>query len=705
MTPRRESRASGQLLSRNAPYRIGAGISAFWILEDTYTYAERRNGSRLGAVRLYRVRQKLPELVAETSYSPKGDGRGDFRAQLAVDLLRAARVRDGIVVVASRVGRGKTLIRGLQELGVDFVVALRLSSTRDSGDHDDDRHLRSFFEHLANADWNESDVTAPDSAATYSLADLGKVAYAGVRGLRCIALSTGGIADFRRGLIVGVSSLSAQIPSEQIARLLGWSRWVRVLSRRQGKSEFAATEQAHVARMGESKDTALRLMTDLTARTSLKNARSQDDHVAAHGFPGLWDGFNLFGGRLEGAKRRLNVVELFAGAGGMGLGFLLAGGATKGYRVLFSGEVDPISANTLNFNHEFLRRTNSVQMEAVPEKTDAVDLRSGAAMEQVQSVVAQHRGVDIMIGGPPCQGFSSANRNSASSKNPNNKLVDTYLDYVVRLRPNVFIMENVQGILWTPHHGAADSRSVAGHVASRLSGAGYRIFPKLIDAAWFGVPQHRNRFFLMGLHSDLGYAQDDFGEWGPYPRPTHGPLAGRPYVTVRDALGDLPPIANGEFAEEMPYEATPYQTDSFLAHVRRWAPQGVVWDHVVSRHADYVIERYRKIPEGGNWSDIADMMTNYAAVERTHSNIYRRLIWDEPSITIGHYRKAMLVHPSQHRGISLREAARLQSFPDWFRFAGGEDRIAGGLSHKQQQLGNAVCPLVTKAVAEFLLEL
>jgi site-specific DNA-cytosine methylase len=131
----------------------------------------------------------------------------------------------------------------------------------------------------------------------------------------------------------------------------------------------------------------------------------------------------------------------------------------------------------------------------------------------------------------------------------------------------------------------------------------------------------------------------------------------------------------------------------------------VISDHVTSRHADYVIDRYRAIPPGKNWEAIADKLTNYTAVERTHSNIYRRLSWDEPSITIGHYRKSMLVHPRQHRGLSLREASRLQSFPDWFRFAGSTNGHAGGLVHKQQQLANAVCPLVTKAIAEFLLTL
>jgi site-specific DNA-cytosine methylase len=139
--------------------------------------------------------------------------------------------------------------------------------------------------------------------------------------------------------------------------------------------------------------------------------------------------------------------------------------------------------------------------------------------------------------------------------------------------------------------------------------------------------------------------------------------------------------------------------------MRRAAPADIIWDHVTSRHADYVVERYRQIPAGGNWRDVTELMTNYADVDRTHSNIYRRLRWDEVSITIGHYRKSMIIHPDQPRGLSIREAARLQSFPDWFRFAGTPASVGGGITHKQQQLANAVSPLVTKAVAEFLIRL
>ena len=291
----------------------------------------------------------------------------------------------------------------------------------------------------------------------------------------------------------------------------------------------------------------------------------------------------------------------------------------------------------------------------------------------------------MLVGGPPCQGFSSANRNSWSSNNPHNRLVNVFLRYVEKLCPPVFLMENVQGIVWTARDGSADARpSVADHVLKRMKSAGYFVFPKLLDAVWYGVPQYRTRFFVFGVHRDVGYKPDDFGNWGPFPLPTHGPGAGNPYVTVREAIGDLPPVGNGDPLDEISYSLK-RPANAFLKLMRRNAPKKVIVDHVTSNHAKYVIERYKKIPPGGNWEDILEMMANYAQVERTHSNIYRRLAWDQPSITIGHYGKSMLVHPQQHRGLSLREATRLQSFPDWFRFAGAVDCMDGGLMHKQKQ--------------------
>jgi len=271
-------------------------------------------------------------------------------------------------------------------------------------------------------------------------------------------------------------------------------------------------------------------------------------------------------------------------------------------------------------------------------------------------------------------------------------------------------MENVQGMLWTSPVGSLQDRhnTVADYAARNLVRAGYDIFPRILDAARYGVPQHRSRLFVLGIHRDFGYRPEDFGKWGPFPPPSNGPGTAWPYVTVRDAIGDLPNVSNGASETVIPYSATEtadLNGSAFLKRMRAHAPSGVIFDHLTSRHANYVIDRYRRIPPGGNWQDIVNMMTNYAEIERTHSNIYRRLKWDETSITIGDYRKSMLVHPSQNRGLSVREAARLQSFPDWYRFSGGSNGARGGLMHKQKQLANAVCPLVTQAFAEFILRL
>jgi site-specific DNA-cytosine methylase len=282
------------------------------------------------------------------------------------------------------------------------------------------------------------------------------------------------------------------------------------------------------------------------------------------------------------------------------------------------------------------------------------------------------------------------------------------MDYVERIRPPIALMENVQGIVWARNYDSTHE-SLLDYFTYRMQKAGYLVFKRLLDAAWYGVPQFRYRFFALLIHQDLGYQEEDFDpEWGAFPFPTHGGK-GQSYVTVEQAIKDLPQVENGYSQSHINYEKVELDrsdiSNQFLQLMRQGADPGVITDHITSRHADYVIDRYKEIPPGGNWQNIKDKMTNYADLNRTHSNIYRRLTWSDPSVTIGHYRKSMLIHPEQHRGLSLREAARLQSFPDWFLFSGTTDGKKGGLMHKQQQVANAVCPLLTKAIAEFILKL
>ena len=676
------------------------GFDEILLLEDNRATAERFGpteertpGSRPAiTVRLHRISGTQSGVIRSRTYeAEKVRSNRNTRRDIVLDLLNGAPTAGAksVVVAGTSFGSSKAFIAALHDLELPFVVEIPPSegvipaiggSTR-----------RPAADLLERGTWAAIRMRTPDGAAVSCRAAQLGVVHLPVGTGRLFAAQTGGISGVHKGTIIGIASFNGA--TAELVQLVAHGRWLRVAARRAKRQ----AEPASGARPAGSASA-------IRARANITLARRQDAQVrsterdASGCFPDAK-------GSLRQAATTLNVVELFAGAGGMGLGFLLAGKATCGYRIVYSGEANPIFVETLRRNHRSYDSTVALKgCVRTPSTVAARDLRESKALDEAAATASERGGAHVVIGGPPCQGFSTANRNSWSRRNPNNELVEIFVRYVERLRPLAFLMENVQGILWT--QDALGAASVVDVIESRLDAAGYRVFPKLVDAAWYGVPQNRARFFLMGLHRDLGYVEEDFGDHGPFPTPTHGTRR-QPVVTVRDAIADLPRIGNGCSAETSPYLEPTGDTDGneFLRYVRRGTEQGVIFDHVTSRHADYVIDRYRRIPAGGNWENIQETLTNYASVSRTHSNIYRRLRWDEPAITIGHYRKSMLIHPSQNRGLSLREATRLQSFPDWFRFAGTEDGTPGGLMHKQQQLANAVCPLVTRAMANFILAL
>lgn len=626
-----------------------------------------------------------------------------LKQTVALDLLSRCTGLDElpVIVASANYGGSGSFVRSLVDQKLDFVLEVRPShrlECKDAGSW----VARRLVDALDNASWQDVEITPHkgQSSIRYSVADLATVRLPDGVTARLFAAQTGGIVGVHPGTIIGLTSLRAT-PLKDLVRYIGWARWIRPLVRQQEKALEGPPAPLHESSPRTTEhDLMLQYRSNISlSRLQDKSAAAQRDANGSHCGPR---------GKLFATTKVLNVVELFAGAGGMGLGFLMAEHSARRFRLVFAGELHPIYVRTLKSTHEHLvRMCKSHVRDFVPSAIEPLNLDEHSARERVLSTARAAGTVDVLVGGPPCQGFSSANRNSDSVTNPQNQMVNVFMKYVDILNPSVFLIENVQGIAWTAKNDPAGVQpSVAGHFVKRMRAAGYVVFPKLLDAVWYGVPQFRTRLFVLGIRTDAGYRPEDFGDWGPFPLPTHGPLARRSFVTVREAIGDLPQIGNGHREEETNYSAPKHgDTTSFLRLMRSNAPSARILDHVTSRHADYVIKRYRCIPAGGNWQDIAELMTNYSRLERTHSNIYRRLEWDEPSVTIGHYRKSMLVHPEQHRGLSLREATRLQSFPDWFRFAGTEDGLPGGLMHKQQQLANAVCPLVSKAIAEFLLEL
>ena len=687
--------------------RKASGITAFCIVEDDFQTATRqtargvKGASTTVTVRLHKVEHgQYAGAYATTSYQTGelySRGSQSSRAAIALQMLEGARTDKGVVVAGPQYGGSATFLRVLREKGADLVVEVRKASSVVSRIRTGMKSVHPLLRVLDRARWAVYWIDNPEagSATAFSAAELGVIED---RSMRVVAYTPGSVVDTAADLRIVVTTFMTT-PLDQIISCVGWARWVRTLTRRAAKSELLKDLEP---RIQDEPPASLKYI-DIVGRPNIRLSRQQDMLLLHQP-----NGYRASETSSESTGALLNVVELFAGAGGLGLGFLLAGDAQRKFKLLYSAEVEPIYVSTLRRNHSFFRRHLSEMPDQTPVDAAPTDLRERRSVDFMLEAARAAGGADVLIGGPPCQGFSTANRNSLYPDNPNNLLIEVFLHCVRRLKPRIAVLENVQGILWTERREGGSRLCVADHAARSLSRAGYTTYARLLDAVWYGVPQHRARFFLIALHRDLGINPDDLGEWGPFPIPTNGPTLSNGYTTVRQAISDLPRVQNGSAEDWLRYDepsAATLSKNPFLVQMRQGAPRGVVTDHVTSRHSEYVLDRYRRLRPGQNWEDIADSLTNYTTVERTHSNIYRRLRETEPSITIGHYRKSMIVHPRQCRGLSLREAARLQSFPDWFRFSGTEDDRPGGLMHKQQQLANAVCPLLSKAVADRLLQL
>lgn len=702
------------ILTGAAVQRVSPAALSRWneviLVEDDSARAARLGAAGVAdraskvLMRVHRIGRAGIRIAAEGLYEPGRRGAAlRQRSDLALELLDGISHEGSVVVCGPTYGCSPRFAEGLAARGLDAVVEIRPSSSLLVGHDERARQAVAVSDLLDDATWLPLVIPVAgvnDLTVTYAVTRLGRGRLRGLEG-SFLAAQTGGINGVHRGTVFGFS-LADDLGLAEMIEAVGWARWIRPLVRRVERPPVPLESASAEAKPGAVNGIRP------TLRANITLSRRQDQASAAA--RAVVDHRPTFRRNLASSSRSVNVVELFAGAGGMGLGFLMAGCGRSRYRLLYAGEVDPICVQTLRVNHAAFDKTDPGYGDRTPAQVDGVDLRSKDAVEDVACRTEGLGGADVVIGGPPCQGFSNANRNSWHSSNPHNQLIDVFLNYVTRITPRVFLLENVQGIQWTRGNGVSPhgGSSVLEDIRRRMAAVGYQVFVQLLDAVWYGVPQYRSRFFVLGIHRDLGYHEDDFGSWGPFPNPSHGPGTSRPYVTVSNAISDLPVVGNGHTGDRMtlnePNTGT-LDVGSYLGFMRAGAQRGLVTDHTTSRHADYVIRRYRKIPPGGNWQSIADTLTNYTDVSRTHSNIYRRLLWDEPSITIGHYRKSMLVHPAQHRGLSLREAARLQSFPDWFRFAGNLQGGAGGLVHKQQQLANAVCPLLTRAIADFILGL
>lgn len=357
------------------------------------------------------------------------------------------------------------------------------------------------------------------------------------------------------------------------------------------------------------------------------------------------------------------AVDLFCGAGGLSAGLEMAG-----IRVLAGVDLFAAAGESFEASHPHSKFIcKAIQDVSIEELLETTGLAPGD--------------LTVLAGGPPCQAYSVYNH-KRGMHDERASLFKEYLRIVDGLQPEWIVMENVMGI-----YSIGGGEAVRA-IKSELRKLGYNVEEKILRAEDYGVPQERRRVVFIG---------NRIGAAVRHPEPTHGEGL-KPFTTIRDAIGDLPSLRNGEATTSVRY-TEPVDSD-FRKYVRGRTQQ--VSDHSCPKLGQVNLDRMKHIPAGGSWRDIPfDLLP--AGMKRAkrsdHTKRYGRMTWEGLSCTVltkcdvhwGAY-----IHPEQDRAISLREAARLQAFPDWFEFYGSR-------TDQYVQVGNAVPPLLGKAIGETVL--
>lgn len=370
------------------------------------------------------------------------------------------------------------------------------------------------------------------------------------------------------------------------------------------------------------------------------------------------------------------VLDLYSGPGGLSKGIMNSKFKDLSFDVIVATDYDYNAGETYMANHPTV---DFVLGDISLEKT------KNKILKTIKNNVGSSK-VDVVIGGPPCKGFSKANTLTRNKSNPLNNLPFEFIEMVKKTKPFAFVMENVPGML------SLNDGKVVKNILDNFYQLGYdNTTCWLLDAADYGVPQFRKRTFIVGSKNNSTPLLK--------PKITHGADNSlNPHVPLSDALSDLPYIPPGKSIPTLPlYRDIP--KNKFQAKLRKNLK--LVKNHKSTISSDLILRRFKTIPQGGNWKNIPKHLIQvngkYKNLKNTHGMIYRRLLSSVPSVTITNFRKAMLIHPTQNRLLSVREAARIQTFPDNYVFK-------GPLHSMQQQVSDAVPLQLSTAVGNSLLK-
>lgn len=346
-----------------------------------------------------------------------------------------------------------------------------------------------------------------------------------------------------------------------------------------------------------------------------------------------------------------NAIDLFAGCGGLSRGFMDAG-----FRILVGVDNDQAALNTFERNHN-----GATALKADLSKQETID--------EIRKI-AGNNSIDVVIAGPPCQGFSLTGPRNFDD--PRNSLYLAVLNLVKQYKPKAFIIENVPGMA-VMYQG-----QVKEEILKRFRNMGYNVDCKILLAADYGVPQMRKRLVFMGIREDVGA-----------PVFPEAILDSDHYITCREAIGDLPSRES-----EQGKEVDVYSQPAFTPYQKKMRGScNVLHNHVATAHKQFVKETIALVPEGGNYKDLP---AGWGESRRFHE-AWTRYDGNKPSRTIdtGHRNH---FHYQYNRIPTVRENARLQSFPDDFVFTGTR-------TQQNRQVGNAVPPLLGYALGKKLMEI